>query len=178
MRSMTGHDPVHRSRTPFQVACQARDQSLSRFDHRRGLGCDSRPVFRRFDRFQQSQHLRPLGRREPPSGRGSRRLPTPSGLRRRCSACRRSTRPRPIEWPEVRPSIVPRRGLCGPRPACVRPCGARAVFAARPRRPICGDVRRRRRSGTPLPHHKPAVTSASATTLTRSSFSSEGSVTF
>ena len=33
--------------------------------------------------------------------------------------------------------------------------GARAVFAARPHRPICGDVPRRRRSGTPLRTTRP-----------------------
>ena len=142
---------------------------LGRLDHRRGLGCDSRPVFRRFDRFQQSQHLRPIGRghRRP----GEDRV----GFRRRQALgddvphVGDQARPGPIERPEARPSIVPRRGLCGPRPACVRPCAVRAVFAARPRRPICGDVPRRRRSGTPRRTTTPAATPASATTLTRSS---------
>ena len=73
------------------------------------------------------------------AGRAPRRLPTPSGPRRRCFACRRSARPGPIEWPGARPSIVPRQALCGPRPACARPRGAPAVFAARPRSP---DLRR------------------------------------
>ena len=167
-------------RHPVPGGVPGSGSALGRCDHRREprVRCPSRiPPIRSLPAIAG---LPPDRRRAPLSGRGSRRLPRPSDPRPtmfRMSAINptradRMARRASLDCPAA-------SGLAGLGQLAFGGTGERAVCAARPRRPTCGDVPRRRRSGSPRRTTDPPPARPACSDVRRArSFSSEGSVTF